>query len=424
MMPSCDEELAVRFAEDVVSFRFADIPMVGSVGTGYAIGLTSEGAAICERLFAEDVAEREIADVDASLLEHLTKGGFFVKAPDDHRVMSAYLHVTQRCNLDCAGCYSLDAQRNALADAPLEDIERAVDELASAGVSNLVISGGEPFLRSDLPEIAARAKAADVAKVTVLSNGTCMTDRALARLAPYVDCVSVSFDGCSASSPAYIRGEQRFDELVEAVGAVRAAGISAHIIPTVHAKNVEDLPAYVRLARDLGATLNFSLLTCEPEDALAPLLPGDEELCALGRGLLTLDGGKPLALLDAPVGLNLTVKRNCGAGYREVSVAADGTVYPCHMLQRPELAMGNVFTGTLAEALESDVGRRFRALNVEEFEGCSTCRYMRICGGGCRARSLFASGNLESQDSYCAMTQAFYDDLGTRMQASLQERRR
>ncbi|WP_080799700.1 radical SAM/SPASM domain-containing protein [Arabiibacter massiliensis] len=413
----------MKFAEDVVSFDFAGIPMVGSMATGYAIGLTEEGAAVCARLHVEDVDEREVAAVDPALLEHLTKGGFFSEAPDDRRVMSAYLHVTQRCNLDCAGCYSLDAQRNALADASLADMARAVDELASAGVSNLVISGGEPFLRADLPDIVAHAKAAGIAKATVLSNGTCLTADALARLAPYADCVSVSFDGCSAGSPAYIRGEQRFDELVEAVGMIRAAGISAHIIPTVHAKNVGDLPAYVKLSRDLGATLNFSLLTCEPEDALAPLLPGDEELRALGLGLLTLDGGRPLALLDAPVGLNLTVKRNCGAGYREVSVAADGTVYPCHMLQRPELAMGNVFTGTLAEALESDVSRRFRALDAAEFEGCSSCRYTRICGGGCRARSLFASGNLESRDSYCAMTQAFYDDLGRRMQASLQQRR-
>lgn len=414
----------MRFAEHVASFEFAGIPMVGSMGTGYAIGLTSKGAAVCERLLVEDVEEREVADVDPALLEHLVKGGFFEEPSDDERVLSAYLHVTQRCNLDCAGCYSLDAQRNALADAPLKDMERAVDELASAGVANLVISGGEPFLRSDLPDIVAHAKAAGIAKVTVLSNGTCLTEDALARLAPHVDCVSVSFDGCSADSPAFIRREQRFDELVEAVGAIREAGIPAHIIPTVHARNVEDLPAYVQLSRDLGATLNFSLLTCEPDDALASLLPGDEELRALGLGLLTLDGGKPLALLDAPVGLNLTVKRNCGAGYREVSIAADGTVYPCHMLQRPELAMGNVFTGTLAEALASDVSRKFRALDAAGFEGCSSCRYTRICGGGCRARSLFASGNLESRDSYCAMTQAFYDDLGRRMQASLQTGRR
>ena len=108
---------------------------------------------------------------------------------------------------------------------------------------------------------------------------------------------------------------------------------------------MDDLALYVQLSRDLGASLNFSLLTCEPDDeVLGGLLPGADELRMLGRALLTLDNGKPLPA-------------------------------------------------------------------------------MRICGGGCRARSLFESGNLESKDSYCLMTQAFYDVLGKAMSESLQQRR-
>lgn len=415
----------MRFNGDVVAFDYAGIPMVGNMQTGYAIGLTSEGAEVCARLLQEDVPEHEAAAVDAALFEHLHRGGFFIDAPIASRVMASYLHVTQRCNLSCVGCYSLDPQRNALDDAPLEDILHAVDELASVGVASLVISGGEPFLRSDLPDIVEHAKRAGIAKVTVLSNGTCLSKEALDRLAPYVDCVSVSFDGCSASSTAYIRECQRFDELVDAVGMVRAAGIPAHIIPTVHGRNIGDLAAYLKLADDLGASINFSLLTCEPDDEqLGALLPDGEALRALGQSMLVLGEKKPLAFMDAPVGLNLTVKCNCGAGFRELSVGADGTVYPCHMLQRPELAMGNAFTGTVAEMLQGEVSQRFRALNAETFDGCSSCHYLRICGGGCRARSLFASGNLESRDSYCTMTQAFYDDLGEKMTASLHARGR
>ena len=96
----------MQFVDEVVLFDFADIPMVGSLDTGYAIGLTGEGAAVCERLQKEDVPEEDIAAVDPALLEHLIKGGFFETAKKDRRVLSAYLHVTQRCNLHCAGCYS------------------------------------------------------------------------------------------------------------------------------------------------------------------------------------------------------------------------------------------------------------------------------------------------------------------------------
>ena len=415
----------MRFRDQVVAFDFAGIPMVGNMNTGYAIGLTAEGADVCERLLREEVAETEVAAVDAALLEHLVRGGFFSDEKPADAVVSAYLHVTQRCNLNCVGCYSYDDQRNCLPDAPLDAIERALDELTAAGLATLIISGGEPFLRDDLPDIVAYAKrTCGIKAVTVLSNGTCLAEGALAALAPNVDCVSISFDGCSASAPAYIREEQRFDELVAAVKAVQAAGIQAHIIPTVHARNIDDLAEYVRLSKDLGATLNFSLLTCEPNDeVLGGLLPGESELRMLGRALLTLDNGKPLPAMDAPVGVNLTVKRNCGAGCKSLSVDADGTIYPCHMLHRPELAMGNAFTGAVLDALQTDVSRTFQTLDAEKFEDCGACRYLRICGGGCRARSLFESGNLESKDSYCLMTQEFYDVLGKAMSESLQQRR-
>lgn len=412
----------MRFGDQVVAFEFAGFPMIGNLNTGYAIGLTAEGAAVCARLLQEDATEAEIVVVDEALFQHLVRGGFFINEAPVDAVLSAYLHVTQRCNLNCVGCYSLDDQRNQLPDAPLDHIKHALEELSKAGLATLIISGGEPFLRSDLPDIVAYAKHdCGIKAVTVLSNGLCMTEAALAALAPNVDCVSVSFDGCSASAPAYIRQEQRFDELVEAVGMVREAGIPAHIIPTVHAKNLDDLKDYVRLSKELDATLNFSLLTCAPDDELASLLPDDDSLRRLGASMLTLDDGKPILAMDAPVALNLTVKKCCGAGFKAVSVGADGALYPCHMLHRPELAMGNIFSSTLSEALASEISTRFRAMSVDKFDGCSECRYMRICGGGCKARSLFGSGSLESKDSYCAMTMEFYDQLGAAMQAAMEK---
>ena len=123
----------MRFTEEVVLFDFAGIPMVGCLDTGYAIGLTERGAAVCSRMLEEDVPEDDVTAVDPALLEHLARGGFFQRVVAEPRVLSAYLHVTQRCNLACAGCYSLDEHRNRLADAPLADMKCAVEGLAAAG---------------------------------------------------------------------------------------------------------------------------------------------------------------------------------------------------------------------------------------------------------------------------------------------------
>ena len=137
----------MRFTEEVVLFDFAGIPMVGCLDTGYAIGLTERGAAVCSRMLEEDVPEDDVTAVDPALLEHLARGGFFQRVVAEPRVLSAYLHVTQRCNLACAGCYSLDEHRNRLADAPLADMKCAVEGLAAAGLSQLIISASRSYAR-------------------------------------------------------------------------------------------------------------------------------------------------------------------------------------------------------------------------------------------------------------------------------------
>lgn len=55
----------MRFGPNVVEHAPFSIPMIGNTATGYVIGLTPEGAAVCHRMFTEDVPEAEIAAVNA-----------------------------------------------------------------------------------------------------------------------------------------------------------------------------------------------------------------------------------------------------------------------------------------------------------------------------------------------------------------------
>lgn len=402
----------MRFGPAVVLFDFCGIPMAGNLANGFVVGLTTEGSALCQQLAREDVPEEEARAVNAELFACLQQAGFFDLTPAAPGLRSAYLHVTQRCNLQCAGCYSLDDSRNASADLPTEQLLDFIGQLAICGVTSLFISGGEPFLRDDLTALVRCAKEHGIGTVTVITNGTCISREALDELAEFADSISVSFDGYSAEATPYIRGVQRFNQLVDAVRLIQEASIPAHIIPTIHRKNVHDLPCYTSLAADLGVTMNYSLLSCEcgPDDALADLVPDEAALEALADELLAL-GNAPV-LSGAPVGLNLAVRTSCGAGCREISVAADGTVYPCHMLQRREYALGSLLNEPLAVILEREAPRWRSALDSANVEGCADCRHQLLCGGGCRARSVYTSGNLTSRDSYCTFMMRYYDQLG------------
>ncbi len=171
----------------------------------------------------------------------------------------------------------------------------------------------------------------------------------------------------------------------------------------------------MELAAQLGATMNYSLLSCEFSGELADLLPGEEELALLSRQLLA-QGSMPSAS-GGPAGLNLSSSTSCGAGVRELSVGADGAVYPCHILMHPEYRLGNVFEEPLEDIRARALAMGFGALSVDGFEGCAECAHKYLCGGGCRGRSLFASGDLQHKDPYCTMMKDYYDHLGPALKA-------
>ena len=228
----------MRFASDVIRFDFCGIPIIGNLDTGFLVGLTPEGAALCDDLEQEATTEQEASTRDETLMKCLLSHDFFCdkdqserKAADHSPLKLAYLHVTQRCNLDCVGCYSLDATRNKSVDASTEKMLHAIDELGDVGCETLIVSGGEPFLRQDLPELMKHAKDQGILTITVITNGTCVTSDTLSQLAPYVDTIAVSIDGYSPEAPAYIRGSQRFTTIMNAVKLIQAAGIRAHLTP-------------------------------------------------------------------------------------------------------------------------------------------------------------------------------------------------
>ena len=413
----------MRLAAHAELFSLGGIPLVGNLSTGGVIGLTAAGEALCRELAVREVGAGEVPAECAVLVERLRHGGYLLPggplAPGRTRVRSAYLHVTQRCNLRCRFCYSEGDDRNLLPDPPAESLARAIGLLASLGVARLVISGGEPFLRDDLPGIAGAASSAGIGEVIVLTNGLLVTEKNVEPLAGTVSCIGVAFDGCSQDSVAHLRGRQSFERLASAVKTIRAAGIAARVLPTIHGRNLDDMDGYRDVARRLGASVGFSLLTASSEE-LGDYAIGDARLAELGRAAADtgLDYGD-----DLPGGGTLGVRRSCGAGVRTLSVAADGTAYPCHLLHDRRLAMGNAYADDAEKILGGKVARLFAELDARAFDRCDACSRRPTCGGGCRARALMSTGSLTGCDPYCALSSAYYDRLGEHLRQRFSEGR-
>lgn len=402
----------MRLGNHIVRFSLGAIPVVGNTATGAIVGLTQDGASLCDAMLTGDVRESDVPDSCSELVQYFQTHGFFAdKEPEKTiGIQSAYLHITNSCNLSCVGCYSSDAGRNHACDPSTEQLAHAISLLSELGVQRIVISGGEPFLREDLCALACRAKERGVSEVVVLSNGLFCTPERLAPLVGVVDTVSISFDGASANAHAYIRGAQYYDTLVGAVGNVKAAGIRAHILPTLHARNVDDPSAYLALAEKLGVTVGFSLLSGSRE-SLGNLYPSDVCLEHLADVMHSLgqktDDDNSFGGIRGGEGLSTHVC--CGAGKTGLSVATDGSIYPCHMLHYSELRLGNAFTGNAERICEALAG--FCLPKVDELDGCKNCDKRYLCGGGCRARAYAECGSADKTDPYCAYHNAYLSRL-------------
>jgi MoaA/NifB/PqqE/SkfB family radical SAM enzyme len=126
-----------------------------------------------------------------------------------------------RCNLACPHC--LDDK--TVPELARPDRHRIAHLLAESGVLGVDISGGEPLLLRELPELIDTLTAGGCA-VSVTTNGTHLARRAEA-LAAHVDAVRVSLDGPDPERHDRWRGTGSFDR---AVAGIRAA--VAHGIPT------------------------------------------------------------------------------------------------------------------------------------------------------------------------------------------------
>lgn len=165
----------------------------------------------------------------------------------------------------------------------------------------------------------------------------------------------------------------------------------ARRVPPLRALTAELLrlfPSASALGIRWGAGLGPELL----DDILA-------ELSGLQRQAVEhlLNGGVvALEAFEGPVGQLLerqVLLYGCGAGSRSISVCPDGRLFPClDMIDSPEFGAGDIFTGLD----ERKYAGWMQHLHVERRETCRSCWARYLCGGGCCADAVAATGGMDA----------------------------
>lgn len=174
----------------------------------------------------------------------------------EHEVESCcvLLEVTSRCNLKCRFCFADGGGANQ--DPDLEEMKCAIRSIADkCGSPLLQLSGGEPTLRDDLPELVRYGKEAGCSYVQVNTNGIRIAEdpeyaEKLAKAG--LDIVFLQFDGTCDEIYKTLRGKKLLDTKLRAIKNCSDLGIGVTLVPTVvPGVNTDDLGNIVELARSM-----------------------------------------------------------------------------------------------------------------------------------------------------------------------------
>jgi len=330
--------------------------------------------------------------------------------------------ITRNCNLACIHCRASATQGPFSGELDTDASFHLLDQIAQIGKPIIILTGGEPLLRSDIFDIA-RYGTDKGFRMVMASNGTLITKTFAEQMAAAgIQRISVSLDGSARESHDRFRGvDGAFEGALRGILLAKDAGMEFQINTTITKTNLHEIPEIQELAVKLGAVAHHIFLlvptgrgkyivdqeitAAEYEQTLNWFYDQREKTplqlkatCAphyyrILRQRAKQDG-KPVMFkthgMDA-------VTRGCLGGTGFCFISHRGIVQPCGFL--------NIDCGDITRTSFVDVWNRSdNFLSLRDFNNlkgkCGRCEFRNVCGG-CRARAYEATGDFLAEEPLC-----------------------
>lgn len=305
----------------------------------------------------------------------------FRRAEQERVPVAGSLELTRRCELACVHCY-LGYERGkprARREMTTEEVLRILDQAIAAGCLGLLITGGDPLLRSDFATVYRRAKLAGV-DVTVFTSGTRVTEEhceLFRDLPPRV--VEITLYGATAET---------FERITQVPGSYRrcltgverllGAGVRVGLKTMLMTLNQHELGEMRTMAQSLGVKFRFDGLLNACLDASKGPLEWRLDAAEVARAEFddpqVCQNWLGFARRHPSIPTNERVLQ-CGAGETQFHVDSYGRLQPCLMLPR--------FSYDLLDGDWVEGWRRLaavRELRLDAASPCGTCTDRAYCG--------------------------------------------
>ena len=312
------------------------------------------------------------------------------------------LALTYRCNNDCHHCYNpLHRQRNELDTAGWKAV---IDELWKAGIPHIIFTGGEPTLRSDLPELIAHAE--HNGQITgINTNGRRLQDPQYVQqlVDAGLDHIQITLESHDAQiHDAMVNHPGAWHETTTGIRNALATRLYVMTNTTLLTNNYPLLRETLQFLADLGVKrvgLNALIYsghgeTVETglrEENLPDLLVCAREMVTRNHQKLTWYTPTQYCHFD-PVLFDFETLgvKGCTAALYNMCVEPDGKVLPCQSYYQP---VGQILKQPWIEIWNHELAQSLRNRTHVNKE-CRDCGMLAICGGGCPLASQ--AGRIEA----------------------------
>jgi pyrroloquinoline quinone biosynthesis protein E len=340
-----------------------------------------------------------------------------IDAHDDVRPMPRPLtliaELSYRCPLRCPYCSNpLDigapGYRNELGT---DDWVRVFGEAARLGVLQLALTGGEPMLRRDLPQLCAAARDAGLYSSLITAGTLLNEERAHELRRAGLDHVQISIQSPDPDDNDRIAGNRSFEKKIAAARLVKELDFPLTINCVLHRQNLDQIEDVLELALALGAQ-RLELANTQYYGWAVPnqeaLMPTRDQLERAEQEVIRFRErvGPRIEILWVLPDYYEDLPKPCMGGWAQsaIVIAPNGDALPCQAASTiPDLPLDNVREHSLqwiwtdAEAFE-----RFRGTEWMQ-EPCRSCPLGRQEQdfGGCRCQAMRLTGDAAATDPVC-----------------------
>lgn len=344
--------------------------------------------------------------------------------PKQPQTLSAWLHITNACNLRCPYCY-LHKTSEHMAD---DTSRKAIDAIFRSAIRNnfqrvqLKYAGGEASLHT-ANVLAIHDYATQQARqhniqfyAYILSNGVNLSQRVIDQFKARSMGVTISLDGVgeyhNVQRP-FLNGQGSFKYVDRTISRLLDNGLIPHINVTVSQRNLDGLPDLMRyiLERDLSFTLSYYREN-ECSAALRDLQFAEEHMIdAMRTAFNVIEQNLPrrrlLNSLIDKASMNGPHQHACNAGHSYLVIDQDGGIAKCHTAIKQKVT--TIHADDPLQIIRSD-HTGMQNLAVEEKEGCRSCEWRYWCAGGCPLLTYRATGRNDVKSPNCNIYKALFPE--------------